>query len=88
MGRMVCGRRAGVVYAVIEGRGGDVMRGGMLAAHGSSWRVLDGGERDMQVRLHGFGEKSPGVLQIRNRHHGYDAGHELDPAVGNTGRMN
>src|ERR1700741_2914538 len=35
----------------------------------------------MQVGLHRFGEKSPGILQIRDRHHGDNAGDQLGPTV-------
>src|SRR5260370_36239421 len=49
---------------------------------------LDSRQGDMQVGLHGFGEKGPGVLQIRDRHHGDNAGDQLGPTIGNTGRVN
>src|SRR5260370_41540172 len=49
---------------------------------------LDSREGDMHVGLHGFGEKGPSVLQIRDCHHCNDAGNQLGPPIDNTGRVN
>src|SRR5260370_27799439 len=49
---------------------------------------LDRREGDMHVGLHGFGEKGPGVLQIRDRHLGDNAGNQRGPPIDNTGRVN
>ncbi len=39
-----------------------------------SERPLDSYQRDVQMRLYRFGEKRPGILQVRDRHHCDDAG--------------
>src|SRR5579872_5268900 len=53
-----------------------------------SKRPLHRNQTDMQMSLYGFGKKSPGILQVCDRHHCDDASRELDPAVGNTRWMN
>src|SRR5271166_5075037 len=39
---------------------------------------------DVQVGLDGLGEKCPGILQVRDRHHGDNPGDQLGPAVDNA----
>ena len=41
-----------------------------------------------RLSLYRFGEESPGVLQVCDGHHREDAGHELDPTIGNTRGVN
>ena len=49
---------------------------------------LNRDQRDVQMGLYGFGEESPGILQVRDGHHRDDAGDELDPTIGNTRGVN
>src|SRR6266853_3317952 len=42
----------------------------------------------MQVRLHGFSEKGPGILKVGNGHHGDDASNQLGPTIYNARWMN
>src|ERR1035438_117409 len=49
-----------------------------LEGNEQSERPLHGNETDVQMSLDGFGEESPCVLQIRDRHHGDNAGNQLN----------
>src|SRR5271165_6530611 len=42
----------------------------------------------MQMSLNGLGKESPRVLQVRDSHHGNDAGYELNPTIGNSRGVN
>src|SRR5271165_3299839 len=59
-----------------------------LQGNEQSERPLNGDQRNVQVRLYRFGKQRPGILQVGDSHHRNDAGYELDPAVGNTRRVN
>src|SRR5271165_1905622 len=59
-----------------------------LQGNEQSKRPLNGDQRNVQVRLNGLGEESPRILQVRDGHHRDYARDQLDPAVGNTRRVN
>src|SRR6516162_8529923 len=42
----------------------------------------------MQMSLHGFCEKGPGILKVGDGHHRDDASDQLGPTVDNSGRVN